>query len=41
MIAALDAAIGTKTTVHRLEASHSPLLSKPKQLSELFMEIAR
>jgi hypothetical protein len=40
MIAAMDEAIGMKTAVHRLEASHSPFLSKPGQLSELFMEIA-
>ncbi|MGF7135851.1 pimeloyl-ACP methyl ester carboxylesterase [Paraburkholderia sp. EB58] len=40
MIAAVDEAIGMKTAVHRLEASHSPFLSMPEQLSEVLLEIA-
>ena len=39
MIAAVDGAIGGKTTTHTLESSHSPFLSQPSALSKILMEI--
>jgi len=39
MIAAVDRAIGGKTTTHTLESSHSPFLSQPAALSEIFIDI--
>ena len=35
MIAAVDGAIGGKTTTHTLESSHSPFLSQPAALSKI------
>src|SRR6202008_3621466 len=40
MIAALDAAIGGRTRVHSLTASHSPIYSQPKLLADLLAGIA-
>ena len=40
MIAAADAALGGATTVHTLEASHSPFLSQPDALTALLEKIA-
>jgi pimeloyl-ACP methyl ester carboxylesterase len=39
MIAAVDAAIGGKTTTHTLESSHSPFLSQPANLSKILIGI--
>jgi pimeloyl-ACP methyl ester carboxylesterase len=39
MIAAVDAAIGGKTTVHTLESGHSPFLSQPAALSKVLIDI--
>jgi pimeloyl-ACP methyl ester carboxylesterase len=39
MIAAVDGAIGGKTTTHTLESSHSPFLSQPANLSKILMDI--
>jgi pimeloyl-ACP methyl ester carboxylesterase len=40
MIAAVDGALGNKTSVHRLDASHSPFLSMPERVSEILLGIA-
>ena len=40
MIAAVDGAIGGKTTIHTLESSHSPFLSQPAALSKILVDIA-
>jgi pimeloyl-ACP methyl ester carboxylesterase len=40
MIAAVDGAIGGKTTTHTLESSHSPFLSQPAVLSKILIDIA-
>ncbi|MBW8815239.1 MAG: alpha/beta fold hydrolase [Caulobacterales bacterium] len=40
MIAAVDAAIGGKTTTHTLDSSHSPFLSQPDALSKILIDIA-
>jgi pimeloyl-ACP methyl ester carboxylesterase len=40
MIAAVDAAIGGKTKIRTLTASHSPFYSQPAKLAETFTEIA-
>jgi pimeloyl-ACP methyl ester carboxylesterase len=39
MIAAVDGALGGKTTTHTLESSHSPFLSQPAILSEILIDI--
>ena len=39
MIAAVDAAIGGRTTTHTLESSHSPFLSQPAALSRVLIDI--
>jgi pimeloyl-ACP methyl ester carboxylesterase len=39
MIAAVDDAIGGKTTTHTLESSHSPFLSQPAALSKILIGI--
>lgn len=39
MIAAVDAAIGGRTTVHTLQSSHSPFLSQPASLSRILAGI--
>lgn len=39
MIAAVDASIGGKTTIHTLESSHSPFLSQPAALSKILIGI--
>ncbi len=39
MIAAVDGAIGGKTTTHTLESSHSPFLSQPANLSKILIDI--
>lgn len=39
MIAAVDGAIGGKTTTHTLESSHSPFLSQPTNLSKMLIDI--
>lgn len=39
MIAAIDGAIGGKTTIHTLESSHSPFLSQPAALSKILIDI--
>jgi pimeloyl-ACP methyl ester carboxylesterase len=40
MIAAVDDAIGGKTTTHTLESSHSPFLSQPATLARTLINIA-
>jgi pimeloyl-ACP methyl ester carboxylesterase len=40
MIAMMDEAMGTKTVVHELEASHSPFDSRPDALAEILAGIA-
>ena len=40
MIAAVDSAIGGKTTIHTLGSSHSPFLSQPGALSKILIDIA-
>jgi pimeloyl-ACP methyl ester carboxylesterase len=40
MIATVDRAIGSKTTTHTLESSHSPFLSQPANLSKTLIDIA-
>jgi predicted acylesterase/phospholipase RssA len=40
MIAAVDAAMGGKTKIRTLTASHSPFYSQPAKLVEIFTEIA-
>jgi pimeloyl-ACP methyl ester carboxylesterase len=40
MIAAVDAAIGGKTTTHTLESSHSPFLSQPAALARILFDIS-
>ena len=37
MIAAVDGTIGGKTTIHTLESSHSPFLSKPTALAKILI----
>jgi pimeloyl-ACP methyl ester carboxylesterase len=39
MIAAVDHAIGGKTTTHTIESSHSPFLSQPAALSRILIDI--
>jgi pimeloyl-ACP methyl ester carboxylesterase len=39
MIATVDAAIGSKTTTHMLESSHSPFLSQPAKLARILIDI--
>lgn len=39
MIATVDDAIGSKTTTHTLESSHSPFLSQPAALSKILVDI--
>jgi pimeloyl-ACP methyl ester carboxylesterase len=39
MIATVDAAIGSETTTHTLESSHSPFLSQPAALSRILIDI--
>jgi pimeloyl-ACP methyl ester carboxylesterase len=39
MIATVDSAIGSKTTTHTLESSHSPFLSQPGTLSKILIDI--
>ncbi len=39
MIAAVDGAIGGRTTVHTLESSHSPFVSQPAALSKILIDI--
>jgi pimeloyl-ACP methyl ester carboxylesterase len=39
MIATVDAAIGSKTTTHTLESSHSPFLSQPANLAKILIDI--
>jgi pimeloyl-ACP methyl ester carboxylesterase len=39
MIAAVDRAIGGRTTTHTLESSHSPFLSQPAILSKILIDI--
>src|SRR5271168_2140718 len=39
MIAAVDGAIGGKTTTHTMEGSHSPFLSQPATLSKILIDI--
>ncbi len=39
MIAAVDRAIGGKTTTHTLESSHSPFLSQPASLSKVLVDV--
>jgi pimeloyl-ACP methyl ester carboxylesterase len=41
MVSAMDAALGGTTTVHRLDASHSPFLSMPRALADILLAIAR
>jgi pimeloyl-ACP methyl ester carboxylesterase len=40
MIATVDGAIGSETTTHTLESSHSPFLSQPANLSKILIGIA-
>jgi pimeloyl-ACP methyl ester carboxylesterase len=40
MIATVVGAIGSKTTTHTLESSHSPFLSQPAALSKILIDIA-
>lgn len=40
MIATVDRAIGSKTTTHTLESSHSPFLSQPAKLSKILIDIS-
>lgn len=40
MVALVDEAIGNKTSIHRLSASHSPFLSQPSQVAEILLGIA-
>jgi len=40
MIAAVDAALGGRTSIHTLETRHSPFLSRPAMLSQLLVDIA-
>lgn len=40
MIASVDAALGSRTTVHTLHSSHSPFLSQPAALSDILIDIA-
>lgn len=39
MIATIDDALGSKTTIHTLESSHSPFLSQPAALSSILIGI--
>jgi pimeloyl-ACP methyl ester carboxylesterase len=39
MITTVDAAIGSKTTTHTLESSHSPFLSQPANLAKILIDI--
>jgi hypothetical protein len=39
MIATVDTAIGSKTTTHTLESSHSPFLSQPANLAKILIDI--
>ena len=39
MIAAIDGAIGGKTTIHTLESGHSPFLSQPAALSKILIDV--
>jgi pimeloyl-ACP methyl ester carboxylesterase len=39
MIASVDAALGSKTTTHTLDSSHSPFLSQPAGLSNILLDI--
>jgi pimeloyl-ACP methyl ester carboxylesterase len=39
MIAAVDGAVGGKTSLHTLESSHSPFLSQPAALSKILIDI--
>jgi pimeloyl-ACP methyl ester carboxylesterase len=40
MVAAVDEAIGGRTTTHTLKSSHSPFLSRPAALSKILIDIA-
>jgi pimeloyl-ACP methyl ester carboxylesterase len=40
MIAAVDGALGGKTTTHTLESSHSPFLSQPASLAKILIDIS-
>jgi pimeloyl-ACP methyl ester carboxylesterase len=39
MIATVDSTLGSKTTIHTLESSHSPFLSQPAALSKILVGI--
>lgn len=39
MIATVDRAMGSRTTTHTLESSHSPFLSQPARLSKILIDI--
>ena len=39
MIAAVDGAIGSTTTIHTLDSSHSPFLSQPAALAKILIDI--
>ena len=41
LVASTDAAIGGKTTVHRMDTSHSPFYSDPSGLAKILAAIAR
>jgi pimeloyl-ACP methyl ester carboxylesterase len=40
MVGMVDEAMGNKTKIHRLSASHSPFLSQPAQVAEILLGIA-
>lgn len=40
MVAMVDEAMGSKTSIHRLSASHSPFLSQPAQVADILLGIA-
>lgn len=39
MVSAMDAAMGSKTTVHQMASSHSPFLSRPRELTSLLASL--
>jgi pimeloyl-ACP methyl ester carboxylesterase len=40
MVAMVDEAMGNRTSIHRMSASHSPFLSQPAVLAQLLLKIA-
>jgi hypothetical protein len=40
MISAVDSAVGGRTEIHSLDASHSPFFSNPEELAGILKSVA-